>query len=76
MPLINVKMVKVPASDLKRNDVFTTVLRGDGPLLVVTGKDRKTGDTLAVPFDRLDSTPQPYVATQTVRKVDGVKRTA
>lgn len=36
MPLINVKMVKVPASDLTKNDVFTTVLRGDGPLYAAT----------------------------------------
>lgn len=76
MPLINVKMVKVPAGDLSKNDVFTTVLRGDGPLLAVTGKDRKTGDLLAVPFDRPASTPQPYVPTTTVRKVVGVKYSA
>ena len=55
MPSINVKMVKVAASDLAKNDIFTTVLRGEGAMQVVVGR---TKDGIgALPFNYLTGKP-------------------
>lgn len=75
MPSINVKMVKVPASDLSKNDVFMTVLRGEGPMLVVGHVDKKGQTIIADAFDGKgkDNGYAEVAFDQTVRKVVGLK---
>lgn len=77
MPSITVKMVKVPASDLRKNDVFTTVLRGEADMQVVVGKTKDGIGSL--PFNYLTGKPNSGIAPRgidaatVVRKVVGLK---
>ena len=75
MPSINVKTVKVPASDLRTNDVFMTVLRGEGPMLVTVYSDKRGQVVVAEAFDGKgkDNGYAEVAFAQTVRKVVGLK---